>query len=76
MHLESDRIALFTGSDYYPSGGWRDFRGTFGDVESAKNAAERCVCDWWEIVNLETLTSIDSGHKDSDGELISYKQYK
>ena len=30
------RFALFAGSNYYPSGGWADFEGSFDSVEEAQ----------------------------------------
>lgn len=49
---------LFAGSDYYPSGGWDDFRGSFKTIEEAKAAAAEIksygsnVYDWYQIVDF------------------------
>lgn len=42
---------LFAGHTYYPSGGWRDYRGCYASVESARDAALKDMSvDWWHIV--------------------------
>jgi len=46
---------LFAGSNYYPSGGWDDFRGEFNTLEEAREAAESSnfsfsKYDWWHVV--------------------------
>lgn len=41
---------LFEGEDYYPSGGWHDFKGHFETIEQAKTWLEEnysCPCDQW-----------------------------
>lgn len=45
---------VFAFSQYYPSGGWKDFRGAFATKEEALVAAANTRADWWQIVNLET----------------------
>lgn len=47
------RYLLFNGSNYYPSGGWRDFAGCFDDLEYAIEVAKHMYCDWWHIVDTE-----------------------
>ncbi len=49
------RYALFAGDQYYPSGGWDDFIGTYDSVEDALEAeAKRTRHDWYQIVDLTT----------------------
>ena len=43
---------LFAGDHYYPCGGWEDFRGAYGSLELAKEAAHTQACDWWHIVDV------------------------
>lgn len=46
---------VFAGSDYYPAGGWKDFKGAFNSIYEAKkfiNAEEFQGNDWWEIVDV------------------------
>ena len=56
--------ALFSGSTYYPSGGWGDFRGKYESLEDAKEAVEaRKVADvdydmWWHIADLDSLSIV------------------
>jgi hypothetical protein len=47
------RYALFSGSYYYPCGGWDDFAGTFDTAEEAL-AAKFAGHDWWQVVDLHT----------------------
>lgn len=64
------RFLLFAGHNYYPSGGWNDFR---SDHETAETADEvghdlisRCVSfgspayDWYEVVDTETGRQLPS----------------
>ena len=41
-------IMLFAGSCFYPSGGWKDFRGYFNSVEDAKEFLK----DYWENFDI------------------------
>ena len=44
---------LFAGYDYYPSGGWEDFKGYFDSIEDAKNYLLRIEMghdSWMHIV--------------------------
>ncbi len=41
---------VFAGDDYYPRGGYRDYRGTFRTQVEAREQAAREKCDWWQIV--------------------------
>lgn len=58
------KFLLFAGADFYPSGGWDDFRGLFNDVESAKLEGRRLVdaedslVMWWHVVSLPTLSMV------------------
>lgn len=47
------RFILFAGDDYYPSGGWKDFRGDFNSRDEARDEAIRLRCDWYHIVDIE-----------------------
>lgn len=48
------RYHLFAGDDYYPLGGWEDWRGAFATIEEALVAAAdtRRSQDWWHIVDI------------------------
>jgi hypothetical protein len=52
------RYLLFCYSQYYPSGGWNDFEGSFDTIEDAQNAAHG---DWWHIVDTEDGRTCASG---------------
>lgn len=47
---------LFIGYDYYPSGGWDDFKGSFKTIGEAKVAASELskddYYDWYQIVDF------------------------
>lgn len=50
------RYLLFTGYNYYPSGGWDDFNSAWDTLEEAKDAGEVTVntgADWAHIVDIE-----------------------
>jgi len=59
------RFLVFAGEYYYPSEGWRDFRGDFDTIEEANHEASRLaldpgerngktLLDWSQVVDLET----------------------
>ena len=55
-----DRIfLLFCGCEFYPHGGWKDFKGNFKTVEKALSYlnSEIDIYEraWFHIVNIETL---------------------
>jgi hypothetical protein len=52
------RYLLFTGNQYYPSGGWSDFKGSFDTVEEALIETRG---DWWHIVDSEIGTVVIFG---------------
>ncbi len=52
---------LFAGDNYYPSGGWSDFRGQYLTRELAEQAASSVRCDWWHVVDLSTLSEVNWG---------------
>ncbi len=54
---------LFAGSAYYPSGGWRDYKGGFDSFEEAIKEVTLINCDWWHIVDTSTKSVKDEGWK-------------
>jgi hypothetical protein len=50
------RYLLFYGDNYYPSGGWDDFKGDFDSVDEAKVAFEKQREDWGHVVDVATGT--------------------
>ena len=54
------QFLLFAGDQYYPSGGWGDFKGSFDTIAEAR-AAERALPghDWWQIIDVKTGNVID-----------------
>lgn len=58
------RFLLFAGPDYYPGGGWDDFRGSFDTRQEAEdyyNAGgpdkNYPKWDWYHIVDMEKENS-------------------
>ena len=53
------RFCLFGGHDYYPLGGWHDFRLSRDTLEEAARAADElstgdsASVDWWQIFDLQ-----------------------
>lgn len=54
--LKPERYMLFAGMTYYPSGGWKDYRGSFTTLEAALAGAANLYSDrdWWHIVDRDT----------------------
>ena len=49
------RYLLFSGDNYYPGGGWNDFKGAFNTVEEAVQHGDKLGYDWYQVVHLTTL---------------------
>lgn len=50
------RFLVFAGSDYYPSGGWEDFKGAYPSEYLAIEAIARLDLDsmsWAQVVDLD-----------------------
>lgn len=45
---------LFGGDQYYPLGGWQDYKGDFGTEKEALKEAAAWGWDWYHIVNSQT----------------------
>lgn len=56
------RFLLFVGEEYYPCGGWHDFRGAFDTAEEAKRAVfeprDSANGFWWHVVDTETMQEV------------------
>jgi hypothetical protein len=46
------RYLLFAGDEYYPAGGWEDFRGDFDNPSDAGALARAERWGWWQIVDI------------------------
>jgi len=55
-----ERYVLFGGDQYYPLGGWQDFKGSFGSREAAVREAAGWGWDWWQVVDLMTGDIVDA----------------
>lgn len=43
---------IFAGDDYYPLGGWRDYKGDAPTLESAMETVNNMASiEWWQIVS-------------------------
>jgi hypothetical protein len=59
------RFFLFSGDNYYPSGGWSDFVKDFDTVSEAKSHILQNRADWYEIVDSTDGKVVDcSVHSD------------
>lgn len=56
-------FALFAGIDFYPLGGWNDYKGTYDTQLEAFRRCMNMVCDWWHIVDLSTGEIIEAGSR-------------
>ncbi len=54
------RFLLFSGSNYYPHGGWDDFRGSYDSCEEALAAPRHG--DWWQVVDTQTGVKVVDDH--------------
>lgn len=48
------RYLLFGGDNYYPQGGWNDFKGGFESERDALREAAGWGWDWWHILDTST----------------------
>lgn len=44
------RFAVFSGAQFYASGGWSDFQSSHATLAEARRASK--PGDWWQIVDL------------------------
>lgn len=63
-----DRFLLFGGDQYYPAGGWQDYKGSFETLTDALRGAagnlrdtDTGTWDWWHIVDLSTNQIVEEG---------------
>jgi hypothetical protein len=59
------RYLLFTYEDYYPGGGWSDFRGSFDTPEDAMEAAVTTDDTYAELIDRETLQEVEFKYEDA-----------
>ncbi len=53
---------LFAGDNYYPAGGFLDFKGFYSSIEDARHAATFLgEYDWYHIVCTDKFTIVDKG---------------
>ena len=53
------RFLLFAGMQYYPFGGWSDFRGAYDTLIEALSAQRSG--DWWQVVDTESMSIVAQG---------------
>jgi hypothetical protein len=70
-------IMLFAGTNYYPSGGWEDFKGYFNSIEDAmkfiNDDKDLSYCSWCHIVidnKIILQGSSKYNHNTKDGKMI------
>lgn len=47
------KYLLFYGDQYYPDGGWSDFKGDFDTTEECLKNVAKIKPDWYEIVDIK-----------------------
>jgi len=59
------QFLLFAGTDYYPSGGFGDFKSDHDTAMEAVLAAADLDDghDWWHVVDSQTKGVVHSGHR-------------
>lgn len=60
------RYLLFAGQEYYPSGGWFDFRGSYDDCEAAVDVSKTLGTVWesywwYHVVDSTTGLMVKEG---------------
>lgn len=57
------KYLIFTGSHYYPCGGFGDYVGTEDTQEAAESVALELCHDWWQVCVFdgEALKMVSSG---------------
>ena len=53
-----NRYLLFSGSAYYPSGGWGDFTEASNDLNALLLRADNLIVDdrdWYQVVDIQTM---------------------
>jgi hypothetical protein len=70
-------IMLFAGTNYYPSGGWEDFKGYFNSIEDAmkfiNDDKKFSYCSWCHIVidnKIILQGSSKYNHYRKDGKMV------
>lgn len=70
MSGECDHFMLFSGSRYYASGGWEDFKGRFPSVEDAKSWVLKNETDpidnWCHVVYRDKVVLCGHGKERGD----------
>ena len=57
---------LFAGDNYYPSGGWEDFIGSFSTQEEAQDVGADKIEDefnWYHVVDLSSGNIVAKGRR-------------
>lgn len=50
---------VFQFDQYYPAGGWRDYKGTFYTLQNAKSYINKNHYDYFQIVDISTMKVIE-----------------
>lgn len=60
------QFLVFAGSNFYPNGGWSDYKGDFDSIENALRylVKSHSEWEWYQIVNSETKEIIEATDKD------------
>jgi hypothetical protein len=64
MAFSAGAFLVFSGHRYYPGPAWEDMRGVCTTFDAAKALLVQCRAyglDWYQIVDMTTLSVVDSG---------------
>ena len=53
------KYLVFAGCDYYPSGGWGDFIGSYDVLQDALIKVIQFKNDWYHIVDRDTMNIVE-----------------
>ena len=67
------RFLVFCYNQWYPSGGWSEFVGSFGSLDEAKDVSKKKGSDHREVVDGETENIVWEEHvtRRQGGEIVS-----
>lgn len=57
---------VFAGDNYYPCGGFKDFKGEFESLTAAFRYIAITPCEWYHVVEYESKAIVEYGVRQSD----------
>ncbi len=73
----SQKFLLFVGDDFYPFGGWKDFKKRFNEIEEAQKWTEKEFPDasykWAQIIFNDEIVS--EGYPEHDEKMLGFHKW-